>query len=267
MLDQPLARRIEACDSRGTAAYVVAQAIIYPEIGGGVEFVAGGCAAFAGRGSPLTQAVGLGMNGPVSDEEFERVETYYRDRGAAYELKLCPLADVSVLEHINARRFRLHEFEHAWVRDLAPDEVFPYDEAKIQVVEAGPNDADLFARTDGQGFGETDDVTEEFIRLAMPFYHAEGTRCLIASVDGEPAGAGVMSIHDGIAFLFGTSTRPSYRGRGVQTALLGYRLAQAVAAGCELALVATLPGSASARNVERAGFRVAYTRASFVRVW
>jgi ribosomal protein S18 acetylase RimI-like enzyme len=267
LLDLNLARRIESCDLRGTAAYAVAQATLYPEIGGGVEFVAGACAAFAGRGSPMTQVVGLGMNGPVSDADFERVEAYYRDRGAAYELKLCPLADVSVLEHVNARRFRLHEFEHAWIRDLAPTDTFAYEECGVEVAEAGPDDGELFARTDGQGFAETDDVSDEFVRLAMPFFRAEATRCLVASVDGEPAGAAVMAIHDGIAFLFGASTRSSFRGRGVQTALLRHRLEEGAKAGCDLALVATLPGSTSARNVERAGFRVAYTRASFIRVW
>jgi hypothetical protein len=265
--DLQLARRIEALEARGTAAYVAAQAHLYPEAGAAVEFVGGACAAFAGRGSPMTQVVGLGMNGPVSPEEFERVETFYRDRGAAYELKLCPLADVSVLGELNARRFRLHEFEHAWVRELDPGESFDYDVPDVEIDRVVEEAADLFARTNGQGFAENDEVSEDFVRLAAPFFHAEGAQCFLARVGGEPAGAAVMTTRDGVAFLFGTSTRPGFRGRGVQTALLRHRLGEGVAAGCGLALVATLPGSVSARNVERAGFRIAYTKASFVRVW
>jgi GNAT superfamily N-acetyltransferase len=265
--DLQLARRIESHEVRGTAAYVTAQAHLYTDVGSAVEFVGGACAAFAGRGSPLTQVVGLGMNGPVSPEEFERVETFYRDRGAAYELKLCPLADVSVLGEINSRRFRIHEFEHAWVRELDPGETFDYDIPDLEVVEVSEDEADVFARTNGQGFADSDDASDEFVRLAMPFFHAEGTRCFLARVAGEPAGACVMTTRDGVAFLFGTSTRPSFRGRGVQTALLRRRLAEGVAAGCDLALVATLPGSVSARNVERAGFRIAYTKVSFIREW
>lgn len=69
----------------------------------------------------------------------------------------------------------------------------------------------------------------------------------------------------GQASLLKASTRLTFRGRGVQTALLHHRLALAAAAGCDLATVQTQPGSASQRNVERQGFRLAYTKATLVR--
>jgi hypothetical protein len=47
----------------------------------------------------------------------------------------------------------------------------------------------------------------------------------------------------------------------VQSALIAARLAAATAAGCHLAMACTAPGTASQRNYERAGFRVAYTKA------
>ena len=56
-----------------------------------------------------------------------------------------------------------------------------------------------------------------------------------------------------------------FRGRGVQTALLEGRLAAAEAAVCDLAVVMTTPGTPSQRNVERAGFRTAYTFARMVK--
>ncbi|HSO74006.1 MAG TPA: hypothetical protein VLU47_04145 [Blastocatellia bacterium] len=43
------------------------------------------------------------------------------------------------------------------------------------------------------------------------------------------------------------------------------RLAFAVENGCDLAMVATQPGSGSQRNVERQGFRVVYTRTKFLK--
>ena len=49
--------------------------------------------------------------------------------------------------------------------------------------------------------------------------------------------------------------------RGVQMALLQARLNTAREAGCDIAITLTTPGSASQRNVERAGFSLAYTRA------
>ena len=70
-----------------------------------------------------------------------------------------------------------------------------------------------------------------------------------------------------IAAFFGTATLPEYRGRGVQTALIAQRLHEAALAGCEYAVVSTNPGSGSQRNMERRGFRVAYTKPVMMRTW
>jgi hypothetical protein len=48
-------------------------------------------------------------------------------------------------------------------------------------------------------------------------------------------------------------------------ALLQARLAAARRAGCDLAVVGTSPGSDSQRNIERAGFTLAYTKVIMVR--
>jgi hypothetical protein len=47
--------------------------------------------------------------------------------------------------------------------------------------------------------------------------------------------------------------------------LLSARLAAATAAGCDIAVVTTLPASKSQRNVQRQGFDLLYTRATLVR--
>lgn len=51
----------------------------------------------------------------------------------------------------------------------------------------------------------------------------------------------------------------------VQTALLSARLADAAAAGCDIAVVTTQPGSKSQQNVQRRGFDLLYTRAILVK--
>ena len=66
------------------------------------------------------------------------------------------------------------------------------------------------------------------------------------------------------AFMVGPTsagiTVPSGRRRGAQAALLHARLAFAAEQGCDLAMMGAAPGSASQRNAERQGFRIAYTR-------
>jgi hypothetical protein len=87
-----------------------------------------------------------------------------------------------------------------------------------------------------------------------------GVTAWLARLDGQPAGGGSLMIHDGQALICGDGTLPTYRHRGVQTALLRCRLAHAIAAGCDLAVICTQPGSGSQRNAERQGFRVVYAR-------
>jgi hypothetical protein len=69
-----------------------------------------------------------------------------------------------------------------------------------------------------------------------------------------------MSICEGVALLAGASTVPEARKQGAQLALLDSRLSYAAENGCDLAMMCTLPGTASQRNAERQGFRIAYTR-------
>jgi GNAT superfamily N-acetyltransferase len=70
-----------------------------------------------------------------------------------------------------------------------------------------------------------------------------------------------MRIADGIAQLTGAGTAPAFRRRGIQSALLSARLADATAAGCDLAVITVQPGSKSQQNAQRRGFDLLYTRA------
>ena len=69
-----------------------------------------------------------------------------------------------------------------------------------------------------------------------------------------------LSTQQRVAGLFGAGTRAQYRRRGVQSAMLQRRLEDAAEAGCDVAIVTTLPGSDSHRNVARRGFELMYTK-------
>jgi hypothetical protein len=84
--------------------------------------------------------------------------------------------------------------------------------------------------------------------------------CFLAELNGQAIATGVLLLHDGVALLGGASTIPEGRRQGAQLALLESRLRYAGENGCDLAMMCALPGSASQRNAERQGFRIAYTR-------
>jgi GNAT superfamily N-acetyltransferase len=123
---------------------------------------------------------------------------------------------------------------------------------------------DAVAHPDTVGLPWLEEFPRQVLENAERDIAAAGARRYLALVDGVPAGGATMGIRDGIA-QFSAGTAPAFRRRGVQSALLAARLADAAADGCELAAVTVQPGSPSQRNVQRRGFDLLYTRAVLIR--
>ena len=90
--------------------------------------------------------------------------------------------------------------------------------------------------------------------------HAEDSISFLARLEGKAIAAGALCISAGVALLAGACTIPEARRQGAQLALLETRLHYAAERGCDVAMMCAAPGSASQRNAERHGFRIAYTR-------
>ena len=72
---------------------------------------------YCGANSPVTQAVGLGLNGPVSTEEFDRLEEFYfqpERNGASGDVPAWRIA--TLMEHYKERGYRVSEFSNVMVR-------------------------------------------------------------------------------------------------------------------------------------------------------
>jgi hypothetical protein len=265
-LNLELARRIELAEGQAAADGAEALERLRPESGAAVERVAGGFAVYCGANSPITQAVALGLDGSVSEEEFDGLEEFYRSRKEPVRVETCPLADPSLIEQFGRRNYRVTEFSNVMARSLcAPDSSNAWREPPSGVVieKIAKGQVDLWTLTVSQGFSENFPVTQEILEVMRMFALGQNVECYLARVDGAVAGGATLTIHDGVAGLFGASTLPAFRRRGVQTALLETRLARAVAAGCDLAACLAQPGSRSQRNVMRQGFSVLYTRVKF----
>ena len=85
------------------------------------------------------------------------------------------------------------------------------------------------------------------------------------STSGRSLGCAAMTLRDGVAILFGMSTLPADRRRGVQGALLCHRLHHAAEMGCDLAATTTVAGGVSERNLRRHGFEPRTTIKTFTR--
>lgn len=263
--DLALARRIEAADAAVGVTSAEIHARLHPESGAVAEPIAGGVAVFVGVQSPLTQALGIGMRGPIRGFDMDRLERFFVSRGAPVQIEVCPLADTSLMEVLGERGYRLREFSNMLVRKIRVIETPPPSSSPISVQLSAPEEAEVWARTVAMGFGEELAQTSENVSVLRDLMLRPTTKCVLAWVEGRPAGGGALSIHDGVAAVFGASTVPSFRRLGVQSAVIRALISFAREADCDIAYTLTRPGSVSQRNVERQGFRVAYTRCSLVR--
>jgi len=262
-LDAELARRIELAEAQVGVDCAESLKRSQPQIGAAVEHVAGGFAVYCGANSPITQAVGLGLDGPVGDVEMDRLEEFYWSRREAVRVETCPLAHASLIDHFGRRGYRVTEFSNVMARQLDAGEAWPAPVRGVTIKRIGSNQIDLWTVTVAQGFAESSPVPQEMLDVMGMFARGAASECFLARIDEEIAGGGALALRNGLAGLFGASTLPAFRGRGVQTALLQTRLARAAEAGCDLAVSFAPPGSISQRNIVRQGFRVLYTRVKF----
>jgi GNAT superfamily N-acetyltransferase len=265
-----LARRIETAEARAameTAELLDRQS---PGSAAAVEHIAGGAAIYCGPNSPVTQAVGLGLDGAVTNDDMDRLENFYRTRSEPVRVETCPLANLSLIEQFRKRGYFVTEFSNVFATPLQERSQLIFRQelppgASIEKVSI--EQLDLWALTVAQGFAEHFPVTKEILSVMKLFGQGPHTECYLALVDGKPAGGATLAMRDGVAGLFGASTLPLYRNRGLQTALLQVRLERARAAGCDLGVSLAMPGSASERNIARHGLQTLYTRVKFERDW
>jgi len=259
-----LARTIESAEAHAAVDCAEMMRALQPRNRATIDEIAGSFAVYCGPGSPITQAVGLGLNGPISAEEFDRLEEFYFRQGEAVRVETCPLADASLFAEYGKRGYRVTEFSSVMAREVVGGTGLE-GQTGVEIRRAGPDELDLWTNTVAQGFAETYAVTEELLGVMKMFAMGKNAECYLALVDGQIAGGATLAVRGRVAGFFGASTLTRFRRRGVQTALLDVRLRRAAEANCELAVSLAQPASASERNILRSGFRVLYTRMKFER--
>lgn len=211
---------------------------------------------FGGVGTPLTHLLGGGMNAPVTDADFDRLEAFFKTRGSPCLIDLCPLADPSVIDQLCKRGYRVIEFNNLLAR-VVDDEILP-PHPGVEILKVQPAEALEFTRLISRGFSPVDEVDESLVD-ALSEMSVLG-HSFVALVDGMWAGGATAGLEDGTGLFYGDATLSAWRGRGIQSALIHHRLQFLRECGADLAMVTVLPGTASHRNYERAGFRLIYMR-------
>jgi GNAT superfamily N-acetyltransferase len=110
------------------------------------------------------------------------------------------------------------------------------------------------------GWGIPPGDRERFKQNVRPWRDQPGWSLCLARTDGRPGAAATLFIHAKVGYLADGATDLAHRGRGLHAALLRRRIADATAAGVDFVCGGAEFLSASHRNMERAGLRVAFMR-------
>jgi hypothetical protein len=233
----------------------------------GVDFIAGWL-----RGIPGVRVEGFGaaeasINPALADVDFMNMVMglYPEDAGklgailAFYEadgvrpwFELPPALGFDALAgplgDAGARPIGFHTMLYGAARRADPDP---------RVRRARPEEAAEFADVLLRGHGAPDDASRAHI---VAWAERDDSRMYVGEIDGRIAAAGALVLHDDVGYLANASTLPELRARGLQAGLIAARIDAAARAGVPLVSSQAVRSSASQRNLERAGLRIAYTK-------
>jgi len=265
-VDKALARRLESCEEMPQVLYARIFQKTRPEIGAAEEEICGGHMVFAGLGSPIGRATGVGLDCPFTADDLEHIEQFYRARKAPSQVDLTPMHEPAVFELFKERGYAIAELNNVLYRNLDAKEKFPAPPPGCNIRPSHPEEAEVTGAIVESAFFP-DGAPEAFRGLIAPLYQMESALAFVATVENKPVacGTGIVIPQHRVFALCGAGTLADYRGRGLQTALLRARMAAAVEAGCEYAVVVTQGGTTSQRNAERLGFRVAYSKVTVIK--
>ncbi len=259
--DLALSRRLERTEAQSNIDFVEARARAFPDSQAGHLEIAGTHAMFDGVDSPLTQTFGLGIEQAVSKGDLDRIEAFFRDRGAPVFHEVSPLADPTALSLLNESGYEPFEFTSVMYQPIAGDRFLSAPTSgKVRARAVRADENELWAETSARGWNESPELSAFMLTFSRVSAQKASGHAFLAELDGKAIAAGGLTTHGGVALLAGASTVPEGRRQGAQNALLDARLRFAAEHGCDVAMMCALPGSASQRNAERQRFRIAYTR-------
>lgn len=120
---------------------------------------------------------------------------------------------------------------------------------------------DLFASIYVTAFGLSSFIQDGIKQNNEVLFEVPGWEFYIAYKLDVPVGIAVLYVQGEFATLAAAATLPGYRNTGVQSVLLQKRVEMAIKKGVRYITSEAAYGSGSHRNMERAGLKLAYTKA------
>lgn len=195
-------------------------------------------------------------------EHLDAILEFFQKRGRKAHFELIPsFVDQTLMRALSERGLYQSGF-HTSLYATPAFQTYADDAAiRIRMIEA--DEFEVYARIHCRSTGLSDDGIPHVAGNNRVLYGRAGWFFYIASIDNEPAAVGVMHVSNRIASFTFAATLPEYRRKGLQGRLLSERIHAAAQQKCELIVAQCAFLSQSHRNMEKAGMRIGYVRASW----
>lgn len=263
-IDRDLVDRLESTGARLNA--LAAEGLVAGGAAGAVSprpWGAGLLIAF-GPGRYVNRLCGLGT-AEVDVAAASQIEDFFAAGGVPPTIEVTPWASESLRQLLRTRCYTPVAFRNVYVR--AAHRFADHRSGAAVTIEpvTGENLEQWLAvmgPATGSLAGSARATSDEYCRarFAMP-----AGRNFIARIDGTPVGCASVETEGGIAWLGGMATVPDHRGRGVQAALIRHRVELVASEGVRIVASSAVPDGASARNLARHDFQLAYSRVDVTR--
>ncbi|MCQ4085463.1 GNAT family N-acetyltransferase [Saccharibacillus sp. JS10] len=203
----------------------------------------------------------------ISENEIDRLEEmieFYQTKERKFQVEVDPInATPSLLRELSEKGLFQESFQSV-LYGLPSQQNFDFSpEITIKEIKDAAHFED-FAGIHCVASGIDLVHKHHFVNNNIGLLHRKGWRLFLAYWNEQPAAVGVMYNNEKIASFTLAATAPEFRKKGLQTALLKWRMNEAYRAGCELIVAQASSGSSSQNNMERIGLRMAWTRAIWV---
>lgn len=204
---------------------------------------------------PFNRVVGLGSG---HEHHIEPIIQWYREEaGVRAQIEIAPGNHDAAL---GRERTRCGYYQAGFHTSLICEPRAESAASSVRIIQV-TTPALLEDFLDTYAVGRQIPEVEGFKNNVRPWLGLEGWRLYLAYDHAQPAAVAILYLRDKVGYCADATTRPEFRGHGLQTALLQRRIAQANAAGVDFVCSGADFLSTSHRNMERAGMRVQFVRA------
>jgi GNAT superfamily N-acetyltransferase len=212
----------------------------------------------------FNRAVGLGVNTPVSKETVDVVVQRYRDKGLRnFAIQLSPEAQpAEAHEWLLSQGLEVRDY---WAKGYRPADKNLMMKTDLRIEQIDKSQATIFGETVCAAFG----MPLSLLPVISAPVGLPGWNHYVAWDGDSPAAAAAIMVRDGTGWLGIGGTRPEFRGRGAQSALIARRIRDGSKLGCTMFVAETWKErpdkpNPSFHNMLHTGFIIAYDRPNYM---